>query len=153
MPRTKKTEASPQVALAPGEAGTAVFTGIAPFPIMGFHHNFFTEGLSAGGGRAAGRANFSPLVLLKKVDAVSPLLCAKAASGSHFRQVVLTCQAPGATLLTITLREAVIVGIALKCDPATGVSQQEVSISFAAVQWKTPEGGEFGWHVAENRAL
>jgi type VI protein secretion system component Hcp len=103
--------------------------------------------------KAGGRTTVGPLILLKKLDSLSPILCGKAASGSTFPQGVLTCQEKGKTYLTITLKNGVIVCIDLKNDPDTGVKRQEVSVDFSAIIWKTLEGGAFGWVITADRPL
>ena len=131
---------------------------------VSFTHEISSSASTTGGGRAGGRAQVGPLVILKEIDKASPKLNVFCCNGAHIPNVVLSvCQASGSKpeFMRYTLGDAVVSAVSVTVD-ASGDPVEEVSFAFGRIEWvyteidssgKAKGTVQGGWDVANNKPL
>lgn len=88
--------------------GTIKFTNITT-NIYDFDGGVVTPtATSTGGGGATGKAQLSPITVVREVDASSPSLFLSAVTGQHFAEVLIELAAPGKPNRQVRLKNALI---------------------------------------------
>ena len=132
--------------------------------VISFSHEISGSASTTGRGRAGGRAQVGPLVIVKEIDKATPKLYVNCCMGKAIPNVVLSvCQTGGSKreFLKLTLGDAVISSIVASSD-ASGNPVEEVSLGFGSIQWDYTEidsSGKVkgivsgGWNVTKNKSL
>jgi type VI secretion system secreted protein Hcp len=127
--------------------------------ILSFENGISNSGAISAGGSGAGKVRFSDMKLTKLVDKISPVMIRRAASGSHFRDVIIEIAGSDSKpIYSIRLSDVFITNIitSAECNPAC-TATEEVKLSFSKATWeyRDKDGSiiKSGWDVKENRAL
>ena len=116
------------------------------------------SGVGAGGGSGKGKAAPGDIHFTHVYDKASPVLAKQAASGKHFKTVVMTSRKAGEgqkDFLKVTMKEVFITSV--QCSGGgEGDFMESVSMTYAEIEFaykaqddKGALGGEvkFGWNV------
>ena len=107
--------------------------------------------------RRAGRADFRPLVITKRLDIASPRLFLYCAEGRRIPSVTLEVCQRGRKFFSVQLRDAIVLSV--KAERA----KEEVSFGYGTIQWECMDMGpgrgrpgasvRSGWSVRDNRPM
>jgi type VI secretion system secreted protein Hcp len=116
-----------------------------------------------GGGGGAGRATFSDITVVKKLDKSSPVLLRACASGQHFPTVIITARKAGGKqqeYLKYTLKDIIVTSYQPGGTSNGGRPMESLSFTFATITTEYREqlrDGSLGppiqtcWDVRTNR--
>jgi type VI secretion system Hcp family effector len=116
-------------------------------------------GLAAGSGGAVGAAQFSDLVIVKRIDRASPLLRLAVADGRSIARVRLDCVgASGASILEIELEGVVLTQASTTfAQDDQPEARESVGLNFSKIKWivRDQAGNRFeaGWDRSTNRSF
>jgi len=139
---------------APGITGDSTATGhVGDVEITAFELSVTNSGTTTGGGGAgAGKADLSPITIVKHTDKASVDLMAMALSGSHLRDATVTLCDPANCAATTTGVYA-LSDVLVSSDKHSAVGDTE-SLAITAVKLKYTVGSDFtAWDFAANRRL
>lgn len=132
--------------------------------VAAFDWGVSMPGASATGGRSATRPDFSPVTVVKPIDAATPLLAQGAASGRRYPEAELVFFSAGSTTPVGSVKLSdVRISASLASSGEAGAMLETLSLSFGKVEWSyspiNPRTGrpgaevKAGWDVAANRGL
>ncbi|MGZ7039469.1 MAG: type VI secretion system tube protein Hcp, partial [Thermoanaerobaculia bacterium] len=138
---------------APVVVGSISFDGGVAIPIYdvnGSFENPVSIG-SATGGAGAGKVKFNEFTIKKTVDASSPVLFTKLATGAHFAQVVLTIHRQSASDATLTLGTVFLTSLSHETAPDPVKTLEKVGMVFGSAALAA-DGATACWNQVNNEA-
>jgi type VI secretion system secreted protein Hcp len=117
-----------------------------------------------GGGSGSGKANVSDIHITKYIDSSSHKLLKSTATGTHFKEALLTIRKAGEKPLEyikITMKEVLISSISCGGSGGEDKLTENITLNFADVDYvytpQKPDGSggsalPFGYHIAQNKA-
>lgn len=119
------------------------------------------SGGGAGTGGGAGKARPHDFTFLHVYDKASTSLARAAASGKHFKEVVLSAAKDGSGLkdfFTVTLKDVLVTSIDVSADEEELLAEVSLTPAFIGVEYaeQSPKGGldtpvTFGWDIKGNK--
>lgn len=121
-----------------GETADDKFKGDKGIDIESFSWGISNSGsASAVGGAGSGKASFSDLSLMKKVDKSSPKLAYSAANGSHFEEAVLHVRKQGEgqqEYYTVTLTDLLVTSFQASAGGGPEI-HESFSLNYAKIKF------------------
>jgi type VI secretion system secreted protein Hcp len=112
-----------------------------------------------GGGGGAGKASWTDFHFSHAIDAASPMLMLRCATGQHIAKATLTVRKAGegrAEYLKYTLQDCIVSSIAHKDDPGAS-PMEEFALRYRKIEMDyTPASGakvHAGWDLATNKKV
>jgi type VI secretion system secreted protein Hcp len=107
---------------------------LAKIPITDIDWSVKNATVVSGGGAGGGKATFSPITILKRVDAATPKLALMVATGEHVPQpVIVEIFKPGTKQPYIKLTLETVVISSVRQSSAT---QESVSFNYGQITWE-----------------
>lgn len=100
-------------------------------------HQAATQSRGAGGG--AGKADFSDLSIVKKVDKASPILMLNCAIGAHIKKATLYCRKAGGKqeeYYKIILEDLLVSSFQNSGSDGSGVPMESVTMNYAKISFE-----------------
>ena len=118
--------------------------------------------IKAGGGGGAGKATFTDLSFVHKIDKASPRLLKACATGAHLKEATITHRKAGKgqqEYLIIKMNDVIITGVALRRqqrrggigDRESGVCQGRLRVQAAKADGSLDAGIHFKFDIKANK--
>jgi type VI secretion system secreted protein Hcp len=152
-----------EIAPLEGETQDKVYKAKKAIDVLAWSWGMSNSGSThEGSGGGSGKVNVQDISFTKYVDKASAPLMLACASGSHYKQAILTVRKAGGTPLEyikITLNEIIVSAVSTGGSGGEDRLTENVTLNFAKVKFEyymqdakggKETGGQMSWNIKEN---